>query len=878
MTDPAAPAPPAPPVSRVALFPSDQADPAEAWGYASSLSAYDELVEPEGGMRPGWSELVRELERLGPEGLTRRWARGQAELAENGVAYNVYGDPRGMHRPWALDPLPLILGAEDWARIEAGAIQRARLLDAVLDDLYGDGRLLRTGDLPAELALAHPGYLRPCVGWKPAGGRRLILTAMDLARSPDGAWWVLADRAQAPSGAGYCLENRLVVSRRLPEAFRAARIERLAKFFDTLLRTLRAVSPRGEAARIVLLTPGPYNETYFEHAYLARYLGVTLAEGADLTVRHGGVYLKTLGGLEPVDAILRRLDDDYCDPLELRGESAIGAPGLVRAARAGRVVLANALGSGVVESAAWSAFLPGLCQKLLGEELKLPTLATWWCGQPKELSYVREHLRELVIKPAMPGVDTPPVFGDQLTPDQAADLLARIEERPHAYLAQESVDLSTAPCWNGASLDRRHVMLRVFVAATPDGGYTVLPGGLTRVSRSPASRVTSMQGGGGSKDTWVRSSGPVAAFSLLRDADAEDAVGRGGADLPSRVADNLFWLGRYIERCEAVVRLLRAIASRLLDDAGGWGASSEALPDLLRALEAVAPGGRVAAELSGEPGYAEAEAVLLERVYAGDRPGALAGIVREAHGLASRVRDRVSTDTWRAVSRLEAAFDRGDGQPRATGDAADAAALLDQTVLSLAAFAGLNQESMTRNQGWRFLGLGRRIERVIALSRVLRAAMSEGGGRATAGLEAVLEYADSTMTYRDRYHAAAAPASVLDLLVFDESNPRSIAFNLAQIEAHVAELPGGSTPGSRSEDRRLAIGMLASVRLGDPRELARAGGAGGRRQSLADFLQDLEGRAPALSEALTRRFLSHAQTARTVGVEQADGPAREPTP
>ncbi|MEM7682425.1 MAG: circularly permuted type 2 ATP-grasp protein [Planctomycetota bacterium] len=857
--------PPAPlPSARVALFPADAADPAEPWGYASSGAAYDEFVDPLGQLRPGWSETVRELERLGPDGLGRRWARGLAELEENGVTYNVYGDPRGMHRPWALDPLPLVLGADEWAGIEAGAKQRARLLDAILDDLYGPRDLLASGDLPASLAFAHPGYLRPCCGWTPAGGRRLLLTAMDLARSPDGRWWVLADRTQAPSGAGYCLENRLVVSRRLPDAFRAARIERLARFFDTLLRSVRAVCPRGEAARIVLLTPGPYNETYFEHAYMARYLGVTLAEGADLTVRHGGVYLKTLGGLEPVDAVLRRLDDDYCDPLELRGESAIGVPGLVRAARSGRVVLANALGAGVVESPAWSPFLPGLCRRVLGQELRLPSIATWWCGQPDAFAHVRDHLTDLVIKPAMPGrADAQPIFGDQLSQDQRDELLTRIAEHPEAYLAQESVDLSTAPCWNGRSLDRRHLILRIFVAAAPDGGYTVLPGGLTRVSSSPESRVTSMQRGGGSKDTWVRSEGPVAPFSLLRSADGDQAVAR-GADLPSRVADNLYWLGRYVDRAEAVVRLLRAIAARLSDDAPGWGQSPEALPDLMSALHAVAPGPEKGENDADDP-WTLAEAVLQQRVFDPGQAGSLAGITGNAYGLASRVRDRISTDTWRIISQLESTFEHA----RQGGDTADAVALLDRVVLTLAAFAGLNHESMTRNQGWRFLDLGRRIERVLGLSRVLRAVLALGEARAAAGLEAVLEVADSTMTYRDRYQAAAAASGVLDLLVFDESNPRSIAFNLVQIEAHLTALPGSDRPGARAEDHRLSIGMLAAVRLADPSVLSRADGPRGERKSLDVFLDGLIAQAPALSDALTRRFLSHTQSPRTLGVEQA---------
>ena len=452
--------------------------------YGEPNGVHDEMKASDGELREPWRGLAARLDALGRDELARRWAQGQRMIQDNGVTYNVYGDPRGMDRPWQLDPVPMIVGADEWATIEAGLIQRARLLNAVCADLYGPQTLLTSGQLPAELILGHPGFLRPCHNLPVPKGRYLSFYGVDLARSPDGRWWVLNDRTQATSGGGYALENRLVISRTLPGVFRDCRVTRHARFFAGWRETLRVMSPRvGENPRIVLLTSGPFNETFFEHAYLARYLGFTLAQGDDLTVRDNKVFLKTLGGLRRVDVIVRRLDDSFCDPLELRGDSAIGVPGLVQAAWAGNVALANALGTGLLETPGLMPFYPGLCQRLLGEEQKLPGLATWWCGQPQELEYVIEHLHELVIKPAYPGaparglggVHIDAIFGDRLTKDQRHEIAGLIRARPEAFAAQESVNISTTPVWQAGRLALR--------PAQPGRGQPVLAGPIHRTHR-----------------------------------------------------------------------------------------------------------------------------------------------------------------------------------------------------------------------------------------------------------------------------------------------------------------------------------------------------------------------------------------------------------
>src|SRR6201996_9049194 len=483
--------------------------------YQTSLhyaGVYDELSADGVTPRPHWAHLMESLREIGPEELGRRWGRAERRIRENGITYNIYSDPLGANRPWRIDILPLLISADEWRFIEAGIIQRAQLLSLVLEDLYGSQSLVAQGHFPAALLYANPAFLRPLVGVHVPAHSYLHMLAIDLARSPDGQWWVLADRTQAPSGSGYALENRTIVSDVLPNLFRSSNVLRLAPFFRAQREALTSFAQR-DNPRIVLLTPGPLNETYFEHSYTARYLGFTLVEGADLTVRDRCVYLKTVDGLEQVDVILRRVDDSFCDPLELRGDSLLGVPGLVDAIVAGNVKVANALGSGLIETAAVMPFLPGLSTHLLGERLKLPSVATWWCGQEYALEQVLEHIDRLVVKPAFPSRGMEPVFGAKLAKTEKQRLAEQLRGRPYDYVAQEEVALSTAPVWEGGHIYSRSVVLRTYVLNTGNG-WMAMPGGLVRVAGSDGP-VVSMQRGGHSKDAWVLCNAPVDAFSML---------------------------------------------------------------------------------------------------------------------------------------------------------------------------------------------------------------------------------------------------------------------------------------------------------------------------------------------------------------------------
>src|SRR5260370_11507533 len=472
-------------------------------------AVYHELSADGVTPRPHWTHLMESLRAIGPDELGRRWNRAERRIRENGITYNIYGDPLGANRAWRIDIVPLLISADEWRFIEAGIIQRAQLLSLLLEDLYGTQKLIVEGHFPAGLLYANPEFLRPLVGVQVPPHSYLHMLAVDLARSPDGQWWVLADRTQAPSGSGYALENRTIVSDVLPDLFRTSSVLRLAPFFraqrDALTSLAQCNNPR-----VVLLTPGPLNETYFEHSYLARYLGFTLVEGADLTVRNRRVYLKTVDGLEQVDVILRRVDDSFCDPLELRSDSLLGVPGLVDAIVAGNVKVANALGSGVIETAAVMPFLPGLSQQLLGAKLKLPSVATWWCGQKYALDWVVDHLDSVVVKPAFPSRGMEPVFGAELSQAERRKFIEQLQPQPHEYVAQEQVAISTTPVWDNGHLNSRSVVLRTYVLNTGNG-WIAIPGGLVRVAEAAGS-VVSMPRGGHSKNARVPWASPTPPF------------------------------------------------------------------------------------------------------------------------------------------------------------------------------------------------------------------------------------------------------------------------------------------------------------------------------------------------------------------------------
>ena len=795
--------------------------------------------------RPHWAHLMESLRVIGPEELGHRCARAERRIRENGITYNIYGDPLGANRPWQIDIVPLLIPADEWRFLEAGVIQRARVLSGLLQDLYGPQDLLKQGHFPAALLYANPAFLRPLVGVPVPAHSYLHMLAVDLARSPDGRWWVLADRTQAPSGSGYALENRLIVSDVLPELFRTSNVLRLAPFFRAQREALTSLAGRSDP-RIVLLTPGPHNETYFEHSYLAKYLGFTLVEGADLTVRDRCVYLKTVGGLERVDVILRRVDDSFCDPLELRSESLLGVSGLVDAIVAGNVKVANALGSGLIESAAIMPFLPGLARHLLGEELKLPSVATWWCGQPKALEWVLGHLESVVVKPAFPSLGMEPVFGSELPGLEKERFLERLQARPHEYVAQEQVALSTAPVWENDCLNSRSVVLRTYVLNTGTG-WIAIPGGLVRVAEADGS-VVSMQRGGHSKDAWVLWDSPVDTFSLLRPREEPVELRRLSRVVPSRVADNTFWLGRYVERAENMARILRSAIPRVVR------AEEAELGSLLR-LHACLGSRHSKLPKRKRPTFPALEKELLSLLTDDKRPDSLPCTLGEISRIGGTVRERLSADMMLLIGQIRASV-----RPQAGAQLPEYATMLTACLELLSAYSGMERENINRGSGWLFMSLGRRLERAVYLTRELREITRPLLAENWAYLACLLEVADSSMTYRTRYYTTLQPLAVLDVLMADETNPRSLDFQLEHLVELYEKLPRHlpADLGAMHEALQSLRGIdLASMRFPTSGKLA---GSKAPFTRLDRFLGELERLLPTWSNDLSSRYFSHART------------------
>ncbi|QFR34241.1 circularly permuted type 2 ATP-grasp protein [Ancylobacter sp. TS-1] len=768
-------------------------------GYKPLPGVHDELVDPEGRPRAHWTSLLVALAEMGIDEVNRRFRAADRHLYRSGVFYRVYDDPNGGERPWPISHLPLVIDATEWQALERGLIQRAQMMEAVLSDLYGAGHLLHSGALPAAAVAGSPDFLRPMVGVDPHGGSFLRIYAADIGRGPDGHWWVLSDRTQSPSGAGYALENRLAIARAMPDLARSLNVRRLAGYFQALRAGLTRLDRSGEG-RVGLLTPGPLNETYFEHAYLARYLGFVLLEGDDLTVRDNVVYVRTVAGLKRVDVLLRRLDADYADPLELNPGSRLGVPGLMQAVRAGGVSLANAIGSGVVEAPAMMGFLPRLGAQVLGEDLILPNVATWWCGQEAERERVLDSLDDLVIAPAfrrtLPGLlDEGAVIGADLDPVRRAAIEEAIRTRGVDIVGQEAVRMSTMPVWRNGRLEPRPFILRIFVAAT-EAGWTVMPGGFCRVSESLDPRAVSMQGGGRSADVWVLDPAPVEQTTLLPAPDHVE-IKRQTGPLPSRAADNFFWLGRYVERAECTLRLLRTLAGRLSSTADGGGASVPRLLDLLQEW------GAAPDDVTRVRPVRHVLAALSRR----DLPGALPNLIESARHTASVIRDRLSPDAWRTLADL--ALMMAEPVP-VTSAEPDAYERTDRALRALAAFSGLASENMNRLAGWHFLDLGRRIERAIATCRFSRTLVGEAPS--AGALDVLLELCDSQITYRSRYVMVESRAPVLDLVLLDPVNPRSLAFQIQAIVAHIEALPGHLGDEPPPPEERLAARLAASMK------------------------------------------------------------------
>lgn len=791
---------------------------------AAEAGHHDELRDADGQLRPAWAAFAAQLG-APLDDLARRQALLARQIQEDGVTYNVYNAQGGPSRPWSLEVLPLLIDADEWLALERGVAQRASLLNAILADVYGEQRVLKDALLPAALVYGHPGYLRGLQGVQPAGGVYLHVAAFDLVRGPDGDWSVVSQRTQAPSGLGYVMQNRLIVSRLFPEAYRGLNVQHLATGYRRLIDTvteLAAGCAGGATPRLALLTPGPYNETYFEQAYLARYLGLPLVEGGDLIVRDDTLYLKTVQGLEPIHGLLRRLDDDFCDPLELRPDSTLGVPGLMQAVRAGKVVLANALGTGFLESPAVHGFLPALSRQLLGEPLALPSLDTWWCGEAAAWQHVRDELGDHVIRPSFPYAGTPgfgsprlrqsfdAVTGPTLTEAALHTWRDRIDHDPAAYTLQRFLPYAQAPVWQGERIAMRGASVRVYALADGQGGWQVLPGGMTRIATRDAGPV-SMQLGGSSLDTWVMTHGPVDTFSMLPARVKLDELEQRQRPVASRTGENLFWMGRYTERTELQLRLAQGLLNLQSADDEPEGAVLEALSALAVANGMVPPG---TPSLRQSPRVFERAAMeALADAQATQGAYSLAFNLGALQRCAQVLRERFSSDHARLLRTMGDDFQRllrqaatpgvpssdtpaiAGARPLGPFGFASAQPALDHLGMQLAAVTGAQTDRMTRDPGWRLLTVGRLIERLNGYSAFLRAFWQADALRHPQGFDQILTLFDSTITFRARYQRRLEQPALLALLVLDESNPRALACVLRRLRTELGKLPVRSERG-----------------------------------------------------------------------------------
>ena len=772
-------------------------------GYQTLQGIPDELFDSLGRPRDHWLCFLGDFAEYPDSESRSRFDLATRHIRDTGVSYRIYGEES--ERSWPLNPLPLILDQREWTQIAAGVEQRANLMEALLQDFYGEATLLADGALPAAALTGSADFLQAMRGVKPPGGRYLQVYAADLGRGPDGRWWVLDDRTQAPSGAGYALENRLVLSRAYPNLYTAMNVTRLAPFFEGLRNGLAASAGRSDP-RICLLTPGPFSETYFEQAHLARYLGFLLVEGDDLIARDGKVYVRTIAGLKRADVILRRVDADFIDPLELNSASRLGTPGMLEAIRAGGVAVLNMPGTGVLESKALLGFLPKLCRRLLGEELELPNVATWWCGQALEREIVERNIDELAITRAFNdrGEDaafSKPRLVADLSPDERETLARRMNDRPGDFVGQEVVRLSTMPVLREGRLEPAPFVLRVYAAATPNG-MKIMPGGFCRTSDRQDVRAISMGEGARTADVWVIADKPVERLTLLANKD-EVNVRRILGHLPSRAADNLFWLGRYTERAEATLRLARSLCTSLMDSESAVHSAGETLTSLQRML--IDWGALHEDALGGRALDAARDALHDQEAY-----GSVIYLVRAARRTAASMRERLSADFWSLLLKLESELAEGAQRPLSE---AEALQQTESALQILAALSGLTQENMNRVAGWRFLDMGRRIERGINTCRLARTFAHEDA--TIDDLDLLLDLADSQITYRARYLVGLALKPVRDMIVLDPFNTRSLAFQVVTLKAHLAVLPSLQQDGMLEEPNLILLPLATDLDVAD---------------------------------------------------------------
>lgn len=820
----------------------------EQFQHFSPDGEVDEAYTEHGQVRKHWQYLLDSLHELGAAALDERQKKVRRILRDDGATYKIYDEPDA-NQTWQLNPIPLLIDSEEWSLTESALVERAELFNLLLQDIYGERKLIAQGIIPPELLFSHNGFLRSCNQLKLPGNHQVILHGVDLVRGPDARMIVMADRTQAPSGAGYALENRTVMNRVFPSLFRDSHVHRLSLFFARLRQKMHELNPNGGVARVVVLTPGAYNETYFEHAYLANYLGFQLVQGSDLSVRNGYVWMKALDGLKRVDVILRRVDDVYCDPVELKGNSRLGVPGLLDVARMGNVAIANPLGSGVLENPALLRYLPQISQALLGRDLAMPSVKTWWCGNADDLEYVCANLSRLIIKPTYRKPGLYEVYGAELDDTKLQAWQNRLRKNPYQFAAQEYIQSAKSPTWHQGKIQQRATILRTFAVAS-ETSYAILPGGLTRVNLDPDKKIISNQSGSVSKDTWVIASEPEKKMSL-RAATAMVAQ-ENSSELPSRVVENLFWMGRYAERAEFALRLLRTVFIQIN--------KTETLPDVVcRTLLTATT--HITSTFPGfsnqdEALYQNPEPEMISIIVDQHRNGSVANNLIAMIKSAEQVKEQLSSDTQRVINNIGDELDelKRTLTPGALSAPEEALARL---VTSLLALAGLINESMIRGNGWHFIEMGRRIERALQVITCLRSLLTPKLDDLEQEIlvESALQCGEVLIPYRRHYQSGINIAHGLEMLMLNTSNPRSLIYQLEQLSAHFTDFSGNKE--KFSAESKFLLEATTALKLCDIKALVETDSE--IRQELDQLLARIQSLVVSAGKAIGQRYFDHAQ-------------------
>jgi len=814
--------------------------------------AFDEILDENCDLKEHWGEIAKALKKVGIKELEQKQFEIDWRLEDNGVTYNSYNDPNGINRNWNLDPIPFILKEEEWEEVSRGLKQRAKLLDLIFKDIYTEQKLLKDGIIPAEIIFSHKGFIPEAVGFLNRDIYSLKFYAADISRGADGKFWLISDKTSAPSGLGYALENRLTMNSIASDIYPDIKIKRVSNFIDGFKKMLKtSVKKHQENPLIVLLTPGPHNETYFEHSYLSAFLDIPLVEGEDLLSRDNHIWLKNLNGLKKVDGILRRVDDRYCDPLELKGDSKLGVAGLLNVIRNDNISMTNPIGIGILENSGLIPFMKNICKYFLNEELILPQIATWWCGQKDEIEYVLENISNLIIKKIDETENIELYIGKNLNDEDIKKLKLKIKLFPQAYIGQEHIDFSTTPSFTDKTIESKNVIIRAFSYKHEDE-YEVMPGGLVRVAISKDSLIFSGQNSGSSKDLWILGEDKEAPLSpFLQRAYIDSRL----ENISTKRAENLFWLGRYLSRAIIISRILRFNLKNIMnayksDKYDETVNATKLLNMAITHLTMTYPG---FLELNKKDYFDE----IIDIIKNKNRVGSLSFTIEMLSNSNINVKNILAIDAWRIFDKMYKnwhSYGMQKNQP-----IREHINQIDSLLIYLMAYKELIDESIFKEQGLILFEIGGKIETSLLLISKLRALLCLKLDKILQYeiLDSLLNSYESYNSYRAYYQSSLDLSNVVEFLIFNARYPKSLVYIISELLENIKELPKQKNSNYFNDCEEPIFKIYSKIMLSNPTELLQIKKDGFVYEKLDQFLSDISTLLTISSDELTKTYFSH---------------------